>query len=99
MTAVRQHDYDYAIGRGFPIRFRELPVLSDSLRVGLEGCVATPYGIVFVFAEDDDKGGCSSFEFVWRKRYYVRLFNKRYTERGLMTKAKQFAAEIAEQLP
>ena len=61
----------------------------------LEGTITTPYGIVDCYAQ----GGLYVFEysylwFVYGGFRHTRRFNKRYTARGLHTKAMQFAREV-----
>jgi len=65
----------------------------------LEGTVATKHGIVEVYVQGDAEFRHSSrLDFVHRGRLYMRTFSgKRYSPRGLVTKANQFAAEIVKE--
>ena len=61
----------------------------------LHGAVTTPHGIVDCYAQ----GGLKVFEysylwFVFGGFRHARRFKKRYTARGLHTKAIQFAREV-----
>lgn len=62
-----------------------------------DGEVATPWGFVVVYAQGDEQHyHHSRLDFIHRGRLYIRNFSgKRYTPRGLKTKAMQFAREIA----
>lgn len=66
-----------------------------------DGEVLTPFGIVAVYAQGDKAKGESfhtRLDFVFDGRLYMRNFeNKRYSSRGLVTKAYEFAAEIWNQ--
>jgi len=64
----------------------------------LEGLVYTPQGFVRVYAQGDEKHyHITRLDFIREGRCYVRTFRgKRYTKRGVKTKAMQFAKEIAE---
>lgn len=63
-----------------------------------DGEIATPWGFVSVYAQ----GGENHFyhtrlDFICKGRLYMRNFSgKRYTPRGITTKAMRFAKEIAE---
>ena len=80
-------DEDYAIGEG-----------SISISVpddyGFDARVYTPWGIVDCWAERTQNE--SWMGFIHGGRVYHRSFNRAFTVRGLMTKAKAFAREIAE---
>lgn len=62
-----------------------------------DGEVLTPYGIVTVYAQGDaENSPHTRLDFVWDGRLYMRNFDgKRYTARALVTKAMEFATEIA----
>jgi hypothetical protein len=62
----------------------------------LDGTVSTPHGIVSCYAQGDKSSyRFSSLSFIYRGIDYRRNFNgKRYSSRGLVTKAKEFANEI-----
>lgn len=62
-----------------------------------DGEVLTPFGIVTVYAQGDAENvPHTRLDFVWNGRLYMRNFgDKRYSPRGIVTKAMKFAAEIA----
>lgn len=62
-----------------------------------DGEVVTPFGIVSVYAQGDDENRPHTrLDFAWDGRLYMRNFDgRRYSPRGLVTKAMQFASEIA----
>lgn len=62
----------------------------------LDGEVATPWGFVVVYAQGDDKHThVTRLDFIHNGRQYMRTYNgKRFTKRGVKTKAMQFAREI-----
>lgn len=65
----------------------------------LDGYVWTEFGAVGVYSQGSDKSvRASHLQFAYKGRVYVRRFNKRFSERGLVTKAKEFAKEISEAL-
>lgn len=63
------------------------------------GHVDTHYGIVGVehgeHTHREKTDGYSSVKFIYRKVAYRRTWSKAFTLRGLVIKARQFAAEIA----
>jgi len=63
-----------------------------------EGAIATQYGIVAVYTQGDARFEYSSrLDFVHNARLYTRSFKgKRYSHRGLVTKAKEFARHVTE---
>lgn len=63
-----------------------------------DGEVLTPHGIVSVYAQgDDDHRPHTRLDFVHNGRLYMRNYpGKRYSPRGLVTKAREFAEEIVE---
>ena len=64
----------------------------------LEGTVTTPHGIVHCYAQGDlEHYKRSQLWFVIEGFRYMRWFKKRYTARGLHTKAMQFAREVTTQ--
>lgn len=67
----------------------------------LEGDVLTPHGIVSVYAQGDKTyKKTSRLDFILDGRCYTRTFHDvRYSVRGLVTKAAEFAAEIAKEPP
>lgn len=89
---------------------RKIEIVDDEWKAGIsngirtnqeyryhEGVVGTPYGFVWVYAQGCNKYAPSSrLDFIWNGRRHSRWFrNKRYSKRGLVTKARQFALEIA----
>lgn len=64
-----------------------------------DGEVVTPYGIVSVYAQGDKENWhLTRLDFAHKNRMYIRSFRKRYTHRGIVTKANRFAQEIVEGL-
>lgn len=63
-----------------------------------DGEVITPWGVVSVYAQGDDTHAHHTrLDFVFAGRQWIRDFSgKRYSTRGLKTKAMQFAKEIHE---
>jgi hypothetical protein len=63
----------------------------------LDGEVATPWGFVVCYAQGDKNNvNHTRLDFIHDGRLYTRSFlNKRFTQRGIKTKAMQFAKEIA----
>jgi|GEM_PF-2930169 len=63
-----------------------------------DGCVLTPHGIVYTYAQGDDTNvDHTRLDFVYAGRLYMRNFSgKRYSPRGIVTIAKRFAKEITE---
>jgi len=86
------YDVSMSIGSGFGRISRQ--------REGwLDGEVVTPHGIVSVFAQGDSTHDhYSRLDFAYAGRLYIRSFNKRYSPRGLVTKAKQFSREVIEHI-
>ena len=64
----------------------------------IDGEVVTPFGIVSVYAQGDDEHlFYTRLDFAHKGTLYVRKFDgKRYSPRGLVTKAYEFAKGIAE---
>ena len=57
------------------------------------GAIITEYGIV----EATIWVGCNcDLKFVYNQKVHARSFDKAYSRRGLITKAKQFAREIVQ---
>tara|TARA_B100000745_G_C19978910_1_gene331557 strand:+ start:266 stop:592 length:327 start_codon:yes stop_codon:yes gene_type:complete len=66
----------------------------------LMGDVLTPYGIVSVYSQGGEQDRFSKYtrlEIVVNGRYLTRVFNKRYTSRGLVTKVRQWIADLIEE--
>ena len=83
------YDYGYAFSR--PSGCISLQKEYDYL----EGSVSTKHGYVICYAQGDEN--CShitTIRFIHEGRMYVRTFNKRYSKRGIVTKANQFVTEI-----
>lgn len=85
------YEYGYSIGKG---RGR----VSERKEGWTEGDVVTPHGIVSVYAQGDDKNVfITRLDFAWKGRMHIRSFQgKRYSPRGIVTKAKAFAKEIVD---
>ena len=78
--------------------FNNIRVIRIEERSYLKGTVTTPHGIVGCYAQGDLKCYSSShLDFVFEGFHYTRRFKKRYTARGLHTKAMQFALEVTTQ--
>lgn len=61
----------------------------------VDGLVETPWGFVRAHSWYFEKAyKSSSLEMIKDGRCYWRRFDKEFTARGLVTKAKQFAAEL-----
>lgn len=61
------------------------------------GVAFTAEGFVRVWQwgpTDLKPNGTSSLQFIYKARFYSRLYNNAFTERGLAVKASQFAREI-----
>lgn len=58
------------------------------------GRVGTPLGFVSVYWEDG-RNEHTRFDFIFNRRLFYRTIYARFTERGVITKANQFAKEIA----
>ena len=64
----------------------------------LKGSVQTPHGIVEVVSQGDKMNPYyTRLDFVKDGQTYTRTFNRRYSKRGLGTKAREFAKEIDSQ--
>jgi hypothetical protein len=63
----------------------------------LDGEVATPWGFVVCYAQGSEKHRHHTrLDFIHNGRLYSRNFSgKRFTKRGIKTKAMKFAKEIA----
>ena len=60
-----------------------------------EGEIGTPNGFVSVYIQGDEEHfHLTRLGFIWEGKMHMRNFYKRYTRRGAVTKAKQFAEEI-----
>ena len=60
-----------------------------------EGLVETPHGFIRAYSSYLERGYQSSqVEMLRDGRHHWRRFDKEFTARGLVTKAKQFAAEL-----
>lgn len=64
-----------------------------------DGDVVTPSGIVGVYAQGDKENyHMTRLDFVFNGKWHIRCFHgKRYSPRGLVTKANQFASEIVKE--
>ena len=64
-----------------------------------EGSVYVPQGIIEVYAQgDEDNFYCTMLRFVYNGRLHIRtIHGKRYSHRGIVTLAKRYAHEIANQ--
>lgn len=85
-----------------------MKIINDSCSIGggwsnikrhgsdsISGIVITTQGIVEIYAQGNEEYiYASRLNFAWKGRMYLRTFDKRYSPRGIVTKAKQFAKEI-----
>lgn len=60
------------------------------------GAVATPHGYVTVYA-DNSRLPCAGLDFIWRGRNYHRSWRRYWRPRQLVTLAKRFAKDIAQE--
>lgn len=88
---MKVHDDSMAVGRK---GFSRLMTMKEGWT---DGDVVTPWGIVSVYAQGDDRyRHHTRLDIVHNGRLYMRDFHgKRYSPRGLVMKAMQFAREIA----
>jgi hypothetical protein len=90
---MKIRDENYAVRRGGGC------IEKRTLRSGaqwLDGTVRTPFGIVEVMTSPADR--YSRADFVHNGRHYIRTWDGRaFSERGLVMKARQFAAAIVEE--
>ena len=95
MSKIRFYDSSWPTGRGYSIiERRQYTTLGGECLEWTDGEVITPDGIVTVLAQNNPD--LSRLDYVFEGRVYSRSYRKRYSSRGLVTKAKQFAREIAE---
>ena len=82
-------DSSFSIGNGFS----RIEIRHEGWT---DGEVVTPHGIVSIYAQGDKKYDCHTrLDFAHNGRFFVRFFSgKRYSKRGIVTKAKEFAREI-----
>lgn len=84
MKKKKQHDDSFAIPRQFGGQLRA--------RDGyIDGPVVTLLGIVIAYTQEN----YTRLDFVWNNRLHVRTIDRRFSKRGLVTKAAQFAKEVA----
>ena len=83
------YEYNLSIGRGWGN-------ITTRKEGWTEGTVTTPHGLVSVYAQGDEENVyITMLDFAWKGRMHVRSFQgKRYSPRGIVTKAKVFAKEI-----
>lgn len=86
MKKKKQHDESIAMRRPFGGQLRA----TDGY---IAGSVVTPLGFVVVYTEDSKN--YTRLAFVWNNRLYIRKIDRRFSKRGLVTKAAQFAQEIS----
>ena len=83
---MKVHNYSHGLGHGWSR-------VKNNAKYGFNsGAVATQYGIVEILTQED----FTSLEYAANGRMHVKTFDKRYTLRGVVTKAKRFAKEIHE---
>ena len=87
---MKQHDDSMQLGKRGYGRI-------DTTKGYADGEVLTPFGIVSVYAQGDQQNAPHTrLHFVWYGRLHMRSFSgKRYSPRGIVTKAMEFAREIA----
>lgn len=86
---MKIYDNDWKLGDAIP-RIKDLENYT-------EGAIATQHGIVGVYTQGDAQlKHYSRLDFVHEGRLYMRSFDgKRYSHRGLVTKAKEFARQAS----
>jgi hypothetical protein len=90
---MKTYQYSLSVGSGFGRT--ELRQMQHRYADWLDGEVITYHGIVSIYAQGDDEFRPSTqLTFVWKGRMHVKSYNKRYTQRGIVTLAKRFANEI-----
>ena len=96
MTKHRDQDYTLYPISGGGVDFKTKKGEQDGRAYReTDGLVATPYGYVRVWSTYF-QGACrvSNLYMIKEGREYSRRFEKEFTRRGLVTKAKQFAKEL-----
>ena len=59
------------------------------------GDVITPRGVVSIYAQGDNLSFYTTqLQFAYENRLYSRVFEKRYSPRGIVTKANQFTKDV-----
>lgn len=96
---IKHRDQCYSIhpktGRGTGFKATSGACQSGRKWRYLKGYVETVHGYVEAtsnYYENGNKGSCLSI--IKDGKHYHRFFDKEYTARGLVTKAKQFADEV-----
>ena len=67
--------------------------IKEHLKGWTYGEVVTPNGIVSVYAQANNFY-LTRLDFVFKNRLYIRSFKRRYSHRGIITKANLFTKEI-----
>jgi hypothetical protein len=95
-TTYRDEDYDLYPKDGGGRQFKNAQGEDHGKKYReITGLVATPFCFVSVTSYYHARSlNMSRLEIVKDGRSYDRRFNKAFTQRGLVTKAKQFAAEL-----
>lgn len=93
MSKLHVSDESYAVGKGHANIVEEK--LESNGSTWLQGEVHTPRGIVSVYSQGDDTFRPSTqLKMIVLGRCHTRRMNRRFTARGLITKAKAFASEF-----
>ena len=88
MEKLKIVNRSWAVGRGYGC-------IMNVDGTYLKGVVFTKKGIVTVYSQCDRKNASMSrMDMVVNGRTYSRRFNRRYSKRGLVTKAKEFSSEV-----
>jgi len=89
---MKTYQYHYSLSR--PCSCIRTHRLNDGETYD-EGIVETKYGSVSVYMQGDDKyNKISRMDINVNGIVFVKQFDKRYTKRGIVTKANQFAKEM-----
>ena len=92
---IEHYDYQFNLSPHLKRIYKQESV--DGKSTYLVGHVMTEYGTVGIYTQGDDKNfHHTRLDFPHGKTCYVRTFNKRYSERGIVTVAKKFAKEVLE---
>ena len=94
MKKLDINNYDFTVNRpGGNIR-------PDKEYDYLEGNVSTKYGYVMVYTQGDQKlRHMTALWLIHNGRQYCRHINRRYSARGIVTKANRFAKEVSQMEP
>lgn len=66
-------------------------------RSGWTGWVSSPWGLVVVYSMEGFETVLTRLRFIHKNEMYERTFDRTFTKRGLITKARTFAEEITNE--